>query len=704
VATGRRAARRAGRALKMADETSRASAAADEPVLEWALRSGAGVHPALALRQSPEAGRGWFAQRALPAGAVLLRVPLRLCLVSPTREGSAHPASDGAERGGVDGPSWWGGAGAVAAHLMGVRPPLSPACSLPVLLAYLLCLRDRYQHLDGHVEDGGEAVAAQHNLGGWWVYSWLGSWFGGEQQSGSSAGRRRRRSPEAAALEQHGIYLGALPLQEELDVILGWSDAALSALEPTSLGGRACRERARRDVLRGCEARGQLLSSEAEDYGLGMQLATRQAIASFLVSALPAPMREETASVYPAEPAARSPALGTGEAGRYLAHAVLISKRRSFVVPPQRAGISDRSCQRGGDSGSVAGRRLLVPLIDYVNHSADPRAVCSTCRYEPPAAAGARDDAATGAAVSGAGGEPPAHQMPGATHKNAGHGGYVTLVATKDIPAGKELFFDYGSFSSAECLERFGFADQLADTAPGGRAPDGSRADDAGSGNEALPSVRGVPLPLAERAVVPMAAVLYAIGQPAVPQNAGGGARPSHEVIMVGHPHKQERGLNELQSRLKPVFGECTAEELRTMAAASIEWTLRHGGWQPLEEERQLLRAAETELALDAAILPAESTDAADAVDEAPPYLASALAEAAIEHVAEVIGWDALPSPRSREPFPWELGDGGGGGGGGGEMGGWAAVQVRRVRVRECAVLTGWLDQLRAGTTQWSSA
>ena len=87
-------------------------------------------------------------------------------------------------------------------------------------------------------------------------------------------------------------------------------------------------------------------------------------MAYFLASALP---RGEGGTVA---------TMSVAAAGRYLAHAVLLSKSRSFVLPLVEPA--------GGVAAEDSGR-LLVSLVDFVNHAADPRRVSTACRLERPA-------------------------------------------------------------------------------------------------------------------------------------------------------------------------------------------------------------------------------------------------------------------------------------------------------------------------------
>ena len=61
---------------------------------------------------------------------------------------------------------------------------------------------------------------------------------------------------------------------------------------------------------------------------------------------------------------------------RYLDHAALLCKSRAFSLMAQEDGDT-----AGGSAADSAGRarerRLLVPVLDLINHSAEPGRVCS---------------------------------------------------------------------------------------------------------------------------------------------------------------------------------------------------------------------------------------------------------------------------------------------------------------------------------------
>ena len=162
-------------------------------------------------------------------------------------------------------------------------------------------------------------------------------------------------------------------------------------------------------------------------------------MAAFLRSALPQQRSADAMSVA----AARA----------CLEHAALLCKSRAFCASVSLVGgmVSGGVAGDGpADAGDARERRLLVPLLDLLNHSSEPARVCSMCRV-----VGGSSHADLGDEVSPALG----HDEGQAEQEE----GVVELVASRRIAAGSAVCMSYGGYSSAECLERFGFVDALPD-------------------------------------------------------------------------------------------------------------------------------------------------------------------------------------------------------------------------------------------------
>ena len=197
-------------------------------LLEWATELGASVHPAMRLSQG-EAGRGWRVDADTPAGTVLLRVPLSLCIAAPSAEPEERSAL-WSWRGSVT----QGSAMRVAHHLAAVQPPLPQACTLAVLLAYLL---SHHQQPAAASRRQAAQPVTRPNLFGIPLPGWL---FDAEEEELDPDGG----DAPAEELEEergcgHAPYLSCLPRPGELQLLPCWPDRALAALSCTSLAPNA---------------------------------------------------------------------------------------------------------------------------------------------------------------------------------------------------------------------------------------------------------------------------------------------------------------------------------------------------------------------------------------------------------------------------------------------------------------------------------
>ena len=531
---------------------------------------------------------------------------------------------------------------------MGVRPPLHQACTHAVLLAFLLSHHQRGAPSRAHIAKTG-STGTVPNLFGMPLPPWL---FDTEDTDQDVSTVEERDLPGCG----FGPYLACLPRPNELSMLPMWPSAALDDLSCTSLAPQVVRRKA------------ALLDPDVGGGG--------EEMAAFLRSAMPEAVVEDNAD---------GGAMTVALAQSYLEHATLLCKSRAFVVS-------------GDGSGDSEEWRLLVPLIDMLNHSVEPRRVCTRLRIakrqqsveralnqlERTDWSRAPDDEASGR-------EPL----------------MVELVTTRDMAAGTSLCYSYGDLSSADCLQRFGFVDGVVD-APGQARVRGcaGRAD-------------AIRLPPAEAASVPLDAVLSAcrmsqcggtriqldaladhrLAQQAAAQDLSmrNGRQSTSfsdaDVIRIGHPD-DKNGLERLLAALRKHSGESleqsiadrcySAEAILAVARDVIGWTIACHWQYTLEEELRQLHDAEVEMELDESLALAGVDGISAAVGSAgelPPFLSwqrsSTVAADLVE--AKLAEFEAYATA-----------------GLGARSASWFRVQVARLRVRELAVLSRWHEALAA--------
>ena len=617
----------------MAEEGGGAQPSVQAQLLEWSVRRGAFVHSALELKADGATGWGWVTNEDVPDGTTVISVPMSLCIPAPGCAGSSAGAAW---------PSSLRASSArrVCDHLVDVRPPLHQACTHAVLLAYLLSHHQRGAPSRPHIAKAGTVP----NLFGLPLPAWL---FDTEDSD------RDVSTGEECDLPGCGFapYLACLPRPNELSMLPAWPSASMDELSCTSLAPQAVRRKA------------ALLEPDVGG----------EEMAAFLRSAMPEAGPEDTAD---------GGAMTVASAQSCLEHATLLCKSRAFVVS-------------GGGPGGPEEWRLLVPLVDMVNHSVEPRRICTRVRIAERALdqlegtdwSRAPDDEASGSTLA------------------------VELVTTRDTAAGTSLCYSYGDFSSADCLQRFGFVDAVAD------APE-------------QPSARGcagradaIRLPPAEAASVPLDAVLAAcrttqpggtrvqldtLADQRLAQQAAAadlsmrnGRRATSlpcadsdvDVIRIGHPD-DKHGLERLLGALRKHSGESleqsiadrcySAEAIRVVARDVIGWTIACHWQYTLEEELRQLHDAEVEMELDEslALAGADEISAAIAGETAPVLRRQRSSSVPIEVDALEV---ELPEFEAYATA-----------GLGARSASWFRVQVARLRVRELAVLSRWHEALAA--------
>lgn len=600
-----------------------------QQLLEWAINRGAFVHPALELKVDGDAGRGWMVNEDVPCGTTLISVPLSLCVPAP---GCACSSSGAAWHSSLRA----GSARRVCDHLAGVRPPLHQACTHAVLLAYLLAHHKRGAPSRAHTSKAGSNSAGSGtvpNLFGLPLPPWL---FDAEdsEQDASTAG-------ECEHLPGCGYapYLACLPRSHELNMLPTWPPEALDELSCTSLAPQVERRKA---------------ALQAPDCG-------GEEMAAFLTSAMPANDPKDNTE---------GRAMTSAVARSFLNHATLLCKSRAFVISAD-----------SHDADESEQWRLLVPLIDMVNHSAEPRRICTRVRIAE------RELSAERALDQLELKDSPQTPMEPESDVTATA---VVLVTTRNTAAGTSLCLCYGDFSSADCLQRFGFVDELADA---------------------------LHLPPVEAASVPQDAVLAAcrmahpggtrlqldtlaeqrLGRQAVARDCSfrnGRRSPrsaccdnSVDVIRIGHPD-DDRGLEPLLAAIRVHSGESleqsiadrcyNAEAIRAVARDVIGWTIACHWPCTLVEELRRLHDAEVEMELDESLGLAgiDELSAAGTAEPARNLRRQRSSTVDVDSV-EVELTDYIPGGAGRS-FPPS----------------WFSVQVARLRVRELAVLSRWHEAL----------
>jgi len=615
-------------------------------LLSWATENGAVIHPSMELTETAEAGRSWKASEAIELGTTLLRVPRALCIASPTISAlpSAATSTATARTKVIGADSYQDEAIAkVAAHLAAVEPPLPPACSLAVLVAFLLCDHERKVGRKRNAvsaqsksqDSAGERISAQSKS--WSLVSFL-SWLFGDEDDGdeghpSDQSKRlddtdlRHKADGCVEIEGFEPYFDCMPPLEDLRLLPCWPDTALAGLRSTTLRPRIetlleQRRRSRAQMVEtdcgdahndSLQRLDWLVLDLAEDvsgatFGSGDE--GKEALAVFLTSAL-----QSTRQTCYADQVATVTA---EEAGQHLAYAALLGKSRSFTVPIAGHGYC----------------RLLVPLIDFVNHmpshehSDRSKSQCTIGRLSSTAVRLSADD---GAAI---------------------------LVSTRRIEAGEEVGYDYGGancggsgLSSADCLSRFGFVE---DTSTYNRA---------------------------ERAAVPLAAIQAAIAATRSIKH-GPEQSPGDEIVELPRLRPDNLAdditdicndqLGELLHRIERELAATSvlaaegchnahSQNLLQVAAAAIDWTMMH--WYPrsLHAEQQWLGAAIHHAELDS-MLPNDCAQ--------HPLFSSK--EERCSEVDMAVSTDA----------DWHAT--------GGRVGSWCAVQGSRLRLAELKVLDEW--------------
>ncbi len=609
-----------------------AEQSAHAKLLDWAIKRGAFVHPALELRVGGSAGRWWILNEDVLCGTTLISVPLSLCIPAP---GSARRTAGTAWHSALRADS----ARRVAEHLAGVRPPLHQVCTHAVLLAYLLAHHKRRAPSRAHGSQAGTAP----NLFGLPLPQWL---FDTEDEQDASTG---------GDIDLPGCgfapYLACLPRPDELDMLPTWPPEMLDELSCTSLAP-------------------QVKALREPDYA-------GEEMAAFLTSAMPAVSADENAD---------DGAMTNAVAQSYLEHATLLCKSRAFVM--------------SADGHDIDSSRLLVPLVDMINHSTEPSHICTRVRVAERQLSAER--ALDQLELKGSSQAP----MNGDSDVTAT---VVELVTTRNTTAGTSLCLWYGNLSSADCLQRFGFVDDVAVVPEQAGVEGGTNRADV------------VKLPPAEAASVPLDAVIAAcrVEQPGDTslqldtlaeqrlerQAVAGDRNMRHDcrssccdgivadVIRIGHPD-DEHGLEPLLAAIRLHSGESleqaiadrcyNTEAIRTVARDVIGWTIACHWPCTLDEELRRLHDAEIELELDEnlALAGVDETSPAHTVDPALVLRQQLSGTATVDllepHLADCVG-----NAKSGAGRP--------------HTASWFTVQVARLRVRELMVLTRWHESLACG-------
>ena len=396
------------------------TATAATELLEWVAQRGACLHPALRVTSASDEGRGLSVDSGVAAGTVLLRIPLQLCIAAPaTPPKGARKAALWSWRSAVSAAS----ALRVAEHLAAVSPALPQPCTHAVLLAYLLSHRQCAPPVRRPVQP----VDAP-NLFGLPLPGWL--FEGAAAPEGGGQPLDLEAEPEEEPGCGHALYLACLPGPEEMNLLPCWPAHAKEPLACTSLAPQlAAHRRQKRGSV------GALLASTGEEEQGDED---GEAMAAFLRSALPR---------RPAGAADGMACLSTtGEGGavmtdatarRYLEHAALLCKSRAFSLMTQEEG----EVVGAADSDSRE-RRLLVPVLDLINHSAEPERVCTACRVVGGSAAGADSEAVVQPMHEDLGApEPPEPQPHSGSDKEAEEASSgLGLPAQEEVPTPDNLY------------------------------------------------------------------------------------------------------------------------------------------------------------------------------------------------------------------------------------------------------------------------
>jgi hypothetical protein len=667
--------------------------AAVRNLLQWATERGAVVHPAVELSVDTEAGRGWKLKADVAPGDTLLSVPLSLCIAAPMGSDSS-----GDDLLALRSPFWrstvtTASARRVSEHLAAVTPALDQVCTHAVLLAFLLSHHERSPPPPTQAAGAAPSHASQAsvpNLFGLPLPAWL---FEAEEAVPPEAAAAEGAAWAGAEPEPPGCgyapYLACLPRPGELNLLPSWPADALEELTCTSLAPQLARIQAREHGSEGAEMAAFLRSAMPAGRGGGCEEGRGEGGAA---------MTDAAAQVH-------------------LDHAMLLCKSRAFVL-------SDDSTDSGSDNPERR-RRLLVPLLDLINHSVEPKDVCTAVRVERnlPCKYHVRDSLAEQKLFD----DDEDQCQPETTHEEQEIMA-VKLVATRHIAAGTALCLSYGEFSSADCLERFGFVSMKHHEEADGAAQTPLRA--------AVEHSRAVRLAPAEAASVPLDAVVAACGmteglrlqldtlveQRLARQAAAGDDRRRNghidtaldaprtdvDVLRVGHPD-DERGLDALLAALRAHSGESleqsivdrcyNAEAIRAVARDVIGWTIANHWPRTLREELRWLRNAECELALDESLSLAGVGSGALPLGGTPPAAAAAVRPNPGTVDVDAVEVRLVDAPGRRdqarseeEEEEWEEED---------EeeasrAPSWFGVQAARLRVLELSVLSRWHEALAA--------